>query len=165
VGTHWTTNWNVPWTEYLDALAYDGVSAHLVDSLILPSTWPYPLLVSGEDILIGRADTNYWTTNSGPSYLETWTLSGTGKFNQIGTIGVASPVNVLANFPGMLAAQEIDSSVTLLDETDPAYLRVIGHGTAPGCLWFDLNHADGDASRGVWLPLGAFGVGRIPVGQ
>src|SRR6185295_158203 len=32
-GTHWTTNAETAWNEYLDASAYDGVSAHLVDSL------------------------------------------------------------------------------------------------------------------------------------
>ena len=44
IGTHWTTNQATAWTQFLDASAYDGVAAHLIDSLALPTTWPLPVL-------------------------------------------------------------------------------------------------------------------------
>jgi len=136
-----------------------------VDSLALPSAWPQPLLVLGEDIFIGHAASDYWSTNAGPSYVETWSLPDTGKFTQLGRAVVSAPASLLVNFPGAIAAQQTDSRVVLFDASDPANLRPIGHGTPPGCLWLDLNHADGDATHGLWVPLGAFGVARIPVGQ
>ena len=40
-------------------------------------------------------------------------------------------------------------------------LRRIGGGQPNACWWFDLNHADGDAARGLWIPLGAYGVSTV----
>ncbi len=42
------------WRQWLDAIAYDGVDAHLVDSLALSSQGPQPVLVHGEAIFVGR---------------------------------------------------------------------------------------------------------------
>src|SRR5439155_8235965 len=67
VGTHWTTNWSYSYTEYLDALAYDGVSAHLVDSLPLSSQWPHPVLVVATNIFVGQPGQTTSTTDPGPS--------------------------------------------------------------------------------------------------
>src|SRR5262249_29699797 len=73
VAPHWT-NWVTDWAEWLDASAYDGVSAALVNSLPLPADWPHPLLIAGSNIFLGRPD-----TKAGTSQLETWTLDNSGK--------------------------------------------------------------------------------------
>src|SRR5439155_26875618 len=62
--------------EWLDVSAYDGVEAHLVDSLELPSASPRPVLVHSDAVFLGRptSDTN------APPHVEVWTLPDTGKF-------------------------------------------------------------------------------------
>jgi len=63
----------------------------------------------------------------------------------------------------MLAVQESDQTILLIDLANPASLSVIGSGRPAGCLWwFDLPHADGNTSAGLWVPLGGFGVGHVP---
>ena len=182
-GTHWTTNADIAWTEYLDASAYDGVSAHRIDSLALPATWPRPLLVSGGNIFLGRANNPGYGPIIGPVIplavgaagaagsgaaddaqpaLETWRLSDAGRFQRTGSVTLTTSASTLANFGSLLAAQQTDNSVTLFDATDGAALHRVGGSQPGGCLWFDLTHADGALSRGLWLPLGSYGVEKIP---
>lgn len=178
-GTHWTTNTATAWTEYLDASAYDGVSAHLIDSLALPATWPRPLLVSGANIFLGRANNPGYGPIIGPVIpladgtgsgaagdtlpaLETWYLSDAGKFQRSGSVTLTTSASTLAVFGTLLAVQQNDSSVTLFDASDGAALRRVGGSQPGGCLWFDLNRADGALGRGLWLPLGSYGVAKIP---
>src|SRR5205823_4466060 len=66
VGTHWTTNQVMAWTQFLDASAYDGVSAHLIDSLALPNTSPLPLLVVETNLFIGHPDYTNGGIYAGP---------------------------------------------------------------------------------------------------
>src|SRR4030095_5111205 len=80
------TNRYITWTQKVDGLAYDGVGAHLVDSLMLPNVWPLPILVVGNNLFLGRPGYDYTTTNRNPDYLETWTLPDTGKFTQLGRV-------------------------------------------------------------------------------
>jgi len=162
-GSHWTTNTATAWNEYLDASAYDGVSAHLIDSLALPTAWPHPVLVEGTSVFIGWPGDASMTTNRTPSSLQSWTLSAAGRFAQLGSLGVTNPASLLKGFPGLLALQETDTTVDLVDVTDPSSLRLIRRASPDACWWFDLEHADADASRGVWIPLGPYGVATIPV--
>lgn len=180
-GTRWTTNAAAAWTEYLDASAYDGVSAHQIDSLALPETWPRPILVSDANILLGRAGGPGYGPVAGPVIpladatlggsgaddaqpaLETWRLSDAGKLQRSGSVALDASASTLAAFGALLAVQHTDNSVTLFDASNGAALRRIGGDGPGGCLWFDLNHADGALGRGLWLPLGAYGVATIPV--
>jgi hypothetical protein len=163
IGPHWTTNWSSYWNEFLDASAYDGVTAHLVDSLPLTNAWPRPVLVVETNVFIGHSGYNNGTTNVGPHSLESWSLSSAGRFTQLGSVALTLPATTLADFPGLLAAQDTDSTVLLFDSANPAALHPVGQSKRSGCLWFDLKQADGDSRRGLWLPLGAYGVATIPV--
>ena len=42
-----------------------------------------------------------------------------------------------------------------------APVTLIGSGGPDGCLRFNLENADGAVARGLWLPLGFFGVHRV----
>jgi hypothetical protein len=162
LGPHWNTNWWGTWTEYLDASAYDGVSAYLVDSLALSNNWPRPVLVVETNVFIGRSGYISGSTDGDPHYLETWTLPATGRFTQLGRVTLKSPANTLADFNGLLAAQANDNTIALFDRANPAALRLVGEGEPPGCLWIDLSHADGQPGRGLWVPLGVYGVFTVP---
>ena len=163
VGTHWTTNTSYAWREYLDASAYDGVSAHLVDSLPLPDTWPHPVRVVGINILLGRPGTSTSNTNTSPPVLENWVLTAAGRFELLSSVNLASPASVLADIGGLLAVHETDNTVDLFVIGNATALTLVGRGQPAGCWWFDLNHADGEMSRGLWIPLGAYGVVTVPV--
>lgn len=162
-GPHWTTNASTAWNEYLDASAYDGVSAHLIDSLPLPTTWPHPVLAEGATVFLGWAGEASMTTNRTPGSVQSWTLSAAGRFTRLDTLTVPNPASVLKGFPGLLVLQETDATVDLVDVTDPSALRLIRRVSPESCWWFDLEHAAAEASRGVWIPLGPYGVATIPV--
>jgi hypothetical protein len=151
------------WTEFLDASAYDGVAVHLVDSLPLPTSWPRPLLFSDETVFLGAPGDTSDATEPVPHRLETWTLSDSGRFVRLGAVRLADPANQLAAFPGMLAVQDNRNELILFDRSQPTALREIGRGRPFGCLWFDLAKGDGSVDRGLWLPLGAYGVAFVPV--
>jgi hypothetical protein len=68
-----------------------------------------------------------------------------------------------AAFGKLLAAQDQYNAVTLFDTTSPSWLRLCDEGRPPGCLWSDLNHADGSLEAGLWLSLDDYGLASVPV--
>ncbi|HEY5913458.1 MAG TPA: beta-propeller domain-containing protein [Verrucomicrobiae bacterium] len=163
LGSHWETDPNTMWRDYLDASAYDNVNVYLQDSLALPTVWPHPSTVVGANVLLGVPGDNN-PTNTVSSTLDTWALSTERKFIRLGSLKVASPLSDLTSFPGLVAGPASDGSVNLFDATDPAALRLVGAGRLPLCWWWpDFHHSDGSLSAGLWLPLSAYGVAHIPV--
>jgi hypothetical protein len=157
VGFHRTsTNW-YEGADALDASAYDGVAAYLVDSLSLSNNWLHPALVSGTNIYLGSARPVYATNVILPT-LETWTLSGAGNFTQLGSTTLTTAASDLVPFPGLLAAQTDGAHVRVFDDSNPAALRQVGDGPTTGCLYFNLRHGDAAPARDLWLPLDAYGV-------
>src|SRR2546422_3716329 len=88
------TNWWYDGTEYLDASAYDGVEAHLIDSLKLSSLWPHPVLALADNVFIGHPA----ETNTAKNLLEAWALSNDGKFTQLSKTELSGAAQNLANF-------------------------------------------------------------------
>ncbi|HXG48956.1 MAG TPA: beta-propeller domain-containing protein, partial [Methylomirabilota bacterium] len=160
VGTRAATDESVSGGTYLDASAYDGVNAHLVDSLPLEA-WPHPVLVRDETVFLGRSAMT--DTNPPGHRLETWTLPDTGRFAPLGSLALAYPLQTLAPFPGLLAGQDTQGNILLIEASVPAAPALISRGRPAGCVGYQLEGADGDRSRGLFLPLDVFGVGRVPV--
>lgn len=160
VGAHWSADGSTDWAEWLDASAYDGVSASLVDSLALPKDWPHPVLVVGSSIYIGRPSIS---STSRLGSLETWILSSAGRFEKKGAKSQASPVNNLKSYGTLLATQHEDGSYELLNATNPADLKTIGMERPDGSIWPDLNRADGSLTEGLWFPLDDYGVWHLPI--
>jgi hypothetical protein len=142
--------------DWLDALAYDGVHASLIDSLALPSDWPHPTLVADTNIFFGvpAPDTN------STSAIEAWYLADSGKFVRSSSLPLEAPADTFAIFGNLLATQT-DNRVQLIDASNPSSLTVVGSGAPQNLLWFDLDHADGSLARGLWVPLGDYGVLKI----
>ena len=162
-GVHWTREGTSDWTEYLDAVTYDGVKARLIDSLPLSNSWTRALLVSGTNLFLSRFGPESDATGAASAAsLDTWFLADTGKFTRSGTVRMSAQASVLAEFNGLLAVQQTDNGVTLFDATNGSTLRKVGEAKTGGCVWYDLTKADGALARGVWLPLGAYGVTRVP---
>jgi len=136
----------------------------LVDSLSLSNVYPHPVVVSGTNIFLGRAQNYYGGTDTAPPpVIETWTLplSDARKLVKLGSVKLVGPATELVSFPGLLAAQVDWARVNIFDRSNPAALVQIGEGPTTGCLSFDLRHADAAPGRALWLPLDAYGVTRI----
>jgi len=162
IGFHRTSTNYYEGYEALDASAYDGVAAHLVDSLSLSNVWPHPVLVSDTNVFLGRGQGYYYSNTNAPlPAIETWALSGAGKFTKIGSVSLPAAASNLVPFPGLLAAQVDWSTVKVFDRSDPAALRPVGEGPTAGCLYFNLRHADAAPGRALWLPLDSYGVTSI----
>ncbi|MBI2929351.1 MAG: beta-propeller domain-containing protein [Verrucomicrobia bacterium] len=155
VGSHWTDG-PQDWTEWLDVSAYDGVAAYLVDSLALPREWPRPLLLHRGAVLIGRSARDTNEVNA----VEAWALSAAGKLVRARSTNLPSAANVIAAF-GDLVVVQTPNRLELFDATDPLDLKSVGSGGLSSCLGFSLDAADGALERGLWLPLGDYGVRRV----
>jgi hypothetical protein len=157
-GYRWKPDGTTDWSLWLDALAYDGVSAHYVDSLAL-STGAHPIVITGEDLLIGHADT---TTNN-LNTIETWILGDNAKFIKLGATTLKSPADTMVLFGDLLAVHDYTGAYLLYDATDPVKTKLLSTSDYNGCYWADLRKADGALNRGLWLPLGVYGVKVIPI--
>lgn len=148
------------WTgasERISASAYDGVEARLVDRLSLPQTWPHPSLSDRGFVYLGRpADDKNKT-----SAIEAWTIADTGKFQLQRSVTVEAPVQQLALFGELLAAQA--SVIELYRVAQPGQPELVGRGDPQGCFSGMLDGADADPTRGLWVPLGWYGVVKVPV--
>ena len=161
VGAHWDPKtFTTDWSEWLDASAYDGVAASLIDSISLGQTWPHPVLVSDKNIFIGRAAADDKGTNT----LEVLTLADTGKFLSVtpAPLQLSLAAQNLYAFGDLLVVQ-VGNSVQLFNKAVPAALTLIGGGGPQGCVYFNADNADGDVSRGLWLPLGDYGAAKVEV--
>jgi hypothetical protein len=101
-------------------------------------------------------------TNTVKSLLETWTLSNDGKFTRLSQTELSGAAQNLANFGSLLAAQ-IGNQASLFNVSNPSAPTFLGAGGPPGCVWFDLSKADGGLGRGLWLPLGVYGVSIVAI--
>lgn len=157
-GYRWMDDGQSDYVERLDILAYDGVAAHLVDSLKMP-VWPHPILVLGNDVLIGASDA---TTNQ-LNNLETWTLSNSGRFIRMGAVSVPAQAYQMNAFGKLLAVNCYNGLLRLYDAATAAQLRLVGQSDTSDCVWYSADNGDGVLGRGVWLPLGYRGVYFLPV--
>ena len=148
VGMHFNAEGATDGGEWLDASAYDGVAAYLVDSLSL-TNWPRPITLNGADIFIGRSTS-----------LERWQLSAEGMLERLSAIDTKGPVYE-TKFFGDLAAVTSNSKILLYDASDRAVFRLIGEAMI-NCHGAELQNADGALGRGLWIPQNEYGVLKVP---
>lgn len=144
--------------ETLAASSYDGVNARLVTTLVLNQNWPRPTLADSGYVYIGSPG----TTNNTNATIQVWTVSNAGKFEQVHSEIVPTPAQQFVKIDDMLVAQA--AQIELYDARNPADLTLIGAGNGSVCYGLSLDAADGEISRGLWVPVGWYGVVRIPVG-
>ncbi len=144
-------------TQYLQACAYDGTAASLVGSLPLPEGWPSVQWVGSEGtVWIGRPA----TTSTNASYLETWALGSTGKFEFHGSLPLAEPVSDLHQLNDLLLATS-NSHVLLLDPMEPISTKPLLSESKPCSLWYNATDAAVSRTDGIWLPRGSSGLWHI----
>ncbi|MBI1842564.1 MAG: beta-propeller domain-containing protein [Verrucomicrobia bacterium] len=152
------STWASDWTDWLSASAYDGLTAHLIDAIPLPQSWPHPSMIQGEFAFIGTPA----ATPEVKSGLESWIVSAKGKWTIVGKTPLGLPAQTLVSRGNLLAVQT-SGDITLFDAADPTKLSPRAQSPLSACLWFDLTAADGSLDRGLWAPANDFGVIVFPI--
>jgi alpha-tubulin suppressor-like RCC1 family protein len=150
----------VPVGATLHGLAYDGLSAHLVDSVFLSASnaWNAPLVAVAPNGLV-VTERNIGTTNE-LSRIETWKLGSTGTFSRLGSLdepAVFSELKLL----GDIAAFRTSNGVNLVDLAQPTTPQPMPGEDAIDCLGLGLPGLQGDRTTGLWIPAGE--LGSLPV--
>ena len=145
--------------ETISASAYDGVSASLVDSITIPNTWPKPAEARDGYVYLGRPGVDQ---KKDPA-IELWEVSAEGEFSLANSVALETPANQLAFYGDLLAVQS--SRIDLFDASAPPALVKVGSGSPQVCYGVGLDAGDGSVARGLWLPLGWYGVIHIPVDE
>lgn len=159
IAPHWDpVKLTTDWTEWLDASAYDGVSASLIDSLKLPATWPHPVTLKDGVAFIGKP-----AENKEPDFLEAWSLADTGKFVNRSRMPLSAPPSSFSRFGDLLVAQSYSgkANLQLFNVFNAAAPQLIGVQEMSNCLGYNLDYGDGSITRGLWLPLGPYGVAKL----
>jgi len=143
--------------ELLSALSYDGVEAHLITSMGLGQDWPKPTTANGGYIYLGVAP----SSTDKNSYLQVWTLNDSGKLEVVNRHVLDSPAQQFKLVKDILAVQA--NNILLMDARTPAAPALIGARQATTCYGVLLDGADGDVTRGLWVPVGWYGVLKVAV--
>jgi hypothetical protein len=158
--TVFTVGWHVQdqsaSSQFFDACLYDGALATLLDSVALTG-WSAPAIVDGGNVFIGQS-----SDNSGGS-ITRWTLGGDNKLTLLASVALGSGPWSLRAFGDLLATQ-VDGQVLLFDKSNSTSLQQIGASDSGSCFYgLNLDGADGDLTRGLWVPRGETGVQPIGV--
>ena len=167
-GSHWDEErkWDGNW---FDASSYDGLEAHLVDSIEQPNSWPQSHVVKSDGTLflsftertkVLKEDGGVLRYDTQP-YLQSFALDENGKFTLLDEIEPEKDIQQLKLIGGNLVGMDNRRGVTLFDTTDPDALRVAGKAKLEGCLWFNLENTVDNNGGGIWMPLGQYGAARI----
>lgn len=152
-GPHWTDENRTDWNDWIDASAYDDVEVHLLDSLYAGPVWTSPYITRNGVV---------YTTKSGAGgesgSIKMWKLSSAGKFAQVTEAPLPSDASMLAIVNDLLLVRDNYSGLTLFNAASESSLNQLAHFSEPGCLYFDLEFAQGSQADGLWLPLREFGI-------
>ncbi|MBL9139970.1 MAG: beta-propeller domain-containing protein [Verrucomicrobiales bacterium] len=144
---------------WLEAAAYDGVEVRRIDSMViadLGASEAQALTIRGDVAWIARGGWN----ETARQRLEVWSLDGSGKWTLGKETKLTSAPGELRLFGDLLLVRN-GSALELFGVADPTQLEPLPVVNQPGCFGGDLTRADGDAERGLWLPLGEYGAIRV----
>lgn len=142
----------------IQASAYDGVKASLLDTLELVDSYSTPAAVAQGTLFLGRV-----AAAGAPARVEAWKLAeDTGKLKLQQSVNLKSDPSVFALHDDgrMLAIRH--AGVELL-RLAPAAAVSIGFGNISGCTYVSIEDGDGTVERGLWLPVQSSMVQKIPV--
>jgi hypothetical protein len=143
--------------EWVDALAYDGVAAHLVDSIKLPNQWPRAYTLHAGNVYLATAN----STNPPPT-LEHWRISTEGKFALQGRAVLSEPAQNLG-VTGDLLGLVTSRQVQIYPAASIGIPKPVGSKPFSSCVYVNLGKAQGSLAEGLWVPLADSGVLHVPV--
>jgi len=155
--------------EWLDALAYDGVAAHLMDSIAYSSQWPHLAEVTRQGYVIAgqiqedkNEDDHSLTDNLPGLYtLGSWFINDEGNFER---------QDPLWNLPfGASDLKLMDDQLLLrqgqevwgfnIEESGALQLQSVYEPF--GCYWFNLSGTVVDEGEHLWVPASDYGADRL----
>ena len=167
-GTHWTEDrkWDGDW---FDAISYDGLEVHLVDSIEQPNSWPrsHALTKDGTLFLAFTERVKVLNQEGGVAeyenhpYLQSFALDEVGKFAMLDEIQPKYEIQQLADIGEMILGIDNQRDIYLFHTSESSSIRISEKGSVGGCLWFNLNAVASDSEAGIWLPLGQYGASLI----
>ncbi len=155
--------------EWLDALAYDGVAAHLMDSIAYSEQWPHLAEITPDGYVIAgqiREDSNMEddpVTDQAPGLysLSTWFVNSDGKFERR---------DPLWNLPFGASGLKLSGQNVLLRQGQDVWRFVLqDNGVLDlqsvyepfGCYWFNLSGTVIDQGGHLWVPAFDYGADRL----
>jgi hypothetical protein len=144
---------------WLDASAYDGVQAHLVDSVQLADgakNETFAISVSGDVACVARGG---WDEGAAQR-VEAWRLEMSGSWVKAGEAPLSAAPGETRVFGDVLLARN-GSALDLFGLDGAGGLTPLAAQGGPGCFGGDLGRGDGNQAAGVWLPFGEYGAIRI----
>jgi hypothetical protein len=105
---------------------------------------------------------NGWSANPKNSSLSTYEVGDDGKFAQLGSITLNHEL-AFTQFDGLTVLRNTGRTIRMLDSRDPQKLLDLGTFTLEAYGGSSLENAAADVSRGLWLPLWAYGVEIVPL--
>lgn len=146
------------WETWLEAVAYDGVAAHLVTSVKLIDTTRGGSATVAADprgLVISVVQ-----EGSTPSVLEIRKLNTEGVFQVLDSKPLASWGTALEQRDGLLITGG-GLSVEVFDLSDTGTAVLLEVSFEQGCLLPALSRIAGDRASGLWAPLGDFGTAMV----
>ena len=144
---------------WLHSLAYDGVSAFLVDSagpLRLEAGASVIARGHFERVLLGHAEGGLFEPGKPPAgRVELWTADADGRLQLAGSHPLGAAVSELTAH-GDLGLARTWSGIALLDLAPSGGLLLREH-PADACQYLQLERGDGQPETGAWLPGGELG--------
>lgn len=138
--------------QYLQASAYDGTAATLLDVLDLGEN--SGVITSAGDFVYVSS---YTADDSGAGILDAFGLDPNAKWQKLAEQPLADASSQLATFGQLLASEDWSGDVALFDITGGG-LQPLGQFPASNVSGGNLQQAAGSLGQGLWLPLGLYGV-------
>ncbi|MFM1943258.1 MAG: hypothetical protein RI897_2240 [Verrucomicrobiota bacterium] len=157
-GTHWepTADWSYNGSEYIDALAYDGVEVFQIASLPLPTTWPRPVKIQNDTIYLGQ------TAESGSGSLDVLQLTPEKQFATLNSLPLKQIPYSFESVDNLLIGNAY-SSIQVIHLPTPTTPTHLGTFEPSLCYGIDASKAQGSLTDGLWFPLGLHGTWHIPL--
>lgn len=145
----------------LEALAYDGLAAHLVDGLEIAdhSLGQTHVLSIHAEAGLAYVARGGWQADA-RQRLEVWHIDGEGRWTAGSTQPLPAAPGELRRFGDVLLARS-GGELSLFDISAPDAPGPLPSQPPPACFGGELSRGDGDRDRGIWLPLGEYGSVRV----
>lgn len=102
-----------------------------------------------------------WQPNPKKSSFSTWEIGDNGKFVRRDSLKLEREV-AFKQYGGLTVLRTNGPSVRFIDARDPQALKDLGVQAIEASGSSSLERAAGDLDRGLWLPLGTYGVTFVP---